>query len=269
MKLIKLKISNKYFLLLILLLANFVLAQEIDFSVADVKDNFITFDEQKLITDLPDDFIAPIALDKNYLKQVIEEKNKKKESAWQYVVQKGETLWDISKKFKVSLTDLLYYNDLSEKSVIRPGDKLVIPGVKPQASINLYVKKYAGKFVLALKEIADIVIPTSGFNWGQKHAVNGTDISAPCGSEVYAANSGIVVESRDGWNNGYGNYIIIKHYNGSYSLYGHLNLRVVEIGEEVKKGQLIGYVGNTGYVIGKNGCHLHFEIRGAANPLLQ
>jgi murein DD-endopeptidase MepM/ murein hydrolase activator NlpD len=86
---------------------------------------------------------------------------------------------------------------------------------------------------------------------------------------VYAANSGTVVESSDGWNGGYGNYIIIKHSNGSYSLYGHLSLRLVSIGDTVDKGELIGYVGNTGYTVGPTGCHLHFEIRGASNPLLK
>jgi murein DD-endopeptidase MepM/ murein hydrolase activator NlpD len=233
----------------------------------------LTFQEKQKIDNLPSDFIFPLSLDKDSLKQMIiekeNEKEKKKNSGWQYVVEKGESLWQISKKFKVSLSDLLYYNDLTENSVIKVGDKLAIPGVKPQATVALQVKKYAGKFVSALSEIAGFAIPTSGFNWGQKHSINGTDISAPCGSEVYSANSGVVVESSDGWNSGYGNYIIIKHQNGSYSLYGHLSLRLVESGDEVEKGELIGYVGNTGYTIGPTGCHLHFEIRGASNPLLK
>jgi len=238
-----------------------------------LKDNFLTSQEKQRINNLPADFIFPLSLDNDLLKQMVTEKEaekeKKKNSGWQYVVKKGENLWQISKKFNVPLKDLLYYNDLTENSVIKAGDKLVIPGVKPQATVATQVKKYAGKFVSALTEIAGFVIPTSGFNWGQKHSINGTDISAPCGSEVYATNSGVVVESSDGWNSGYGNYIIIRHQNGSYSLYGHLSLRLVEIGDEVEKGELIGYVGNTGYTIGPTGCHLHFEIRGASNPLLR
>jgi len=233
----------------------------------------LTFEEKQRIGNFPSDFIFPLSLDKDSLKQIIAEKEtekeKKKNSGWQYVVKKGESLWQISKKFNVPLKDLLYYNDLTENSVIKAGDKLVIPGVKPQATVAVQVKKYAGKFVSALSEIAGFAVPASGFNWGQKHGVNGTDISAPCGSEVYAANSGVVVESSDGWNSGYGNFIIIRHQNGSYSLYGHLSLRLVEIGDEVEKGELIGYVGNTGYTIGPTGCHLHFEIRGTSNPLLK
>jgi murein DD-endopeptidase MepM/ murein hydrolase activator NlpD len=254
-------------------LADFSFAKEFDFSAVDLNRNFLTFPEKPKIDNLSVDFIFPLNLDKDSLRQAIDEinisKEKEKNSSWQYVVKKGESLWQISKKFKIPLNDLLYYNDLTENSVIKAGDKLIIHGVKPQATVALQVKKYAGKFVSALNEIAGFVIPTSGFNWGEKHSINGTDISAPCGSEVYSANSGVVIESSDGWNSGYGNYIIIKHQNGSYSLYGHLSLRLVEIGDEVEKGELIGYVGNTGYTIGPTGCHLHFEIRGASNPLLK
>ena len=218
---------------------------------------------------LQPDFLFPLKLDQESLKNMTEEKEKKNNSGWKYVVKKGETLWQISKKFKVSMKDLLYYNDLTENSIIKAGDKIVIYGIKPQAIIAGPIKQFTGKFVSALKEISNFVVPVSGFNWGRKHGVNGTDIAAPCSSEVYAAQGGIVVESSDGWNNGYGNYIIIRHQNGSYSLYGHLSLRIVEIGDEVKKGELIGYVGNTGYTLGPTGCHLHFEVRGETNPLLK
>ena len=257
-------------LLILFFLINFSLAKEIDFSSIDSQDNFlVSSSSENFHQQVPVDFIFPLALKQEDLKKAVETKEKQKISGWRYVVKKGETLWQISKKFKVSLRDLLYYNDLSENSILKAGDKIIIPGAKPQAIITTKVKQFAGKFVSALTEIQGLVVPVSGFNWGHKHGVNGTDIAAPCGSEVYASNSGIVVESSDGWNNGYGNYIIIKHKNGFYSLYGHLSLRVVETGDEVEKGELIGYVGNTGYTVGPTGCHLHFEIRGASNPLLK
>ncbi|GIW68036.1 MAG: hypothetical protein KatS3mg096_904 [Candidatus Parcubacteria bacterium] len=262
--------QRNFLILLILFLINFSLAKEIDFSLVDNQDNFLVINSQEsFYKQAPADFIFPLSLNQEDLKKMIESQEIKKSTGWNYIVKKGETLWQISKKFKVSLNDLLYYNNLSENSIIKAGDKIVIPGVKPQAVITTQVKKFAGKFVSALKEIGDVLVPVSGFNWGHKHGVNGTDIAAPCGSEVYASNSGLVVESSDGWNSGYGNYIIIKHQNGSYSLYGHLSLRVVEVGDEVEKGELIGYVGNTGYTLGPTGCHLHFEIRGASNPLLK
>ncbi len=256
------------------------MAQSKDFSLNENQKNFLVIKSQEeFYQKMSSDFLFPLKLDQESLKKMIEEKEnskkmveekeKKKSSGWQYVVKKGETLWQISKKFKVPLEDLLYYNGLSENSIIKAGDKIVIPGVKPQAIIGGPVKKFAGKFVSALQEIGNFIVPVSGFNWGKKHSFNGTDISAPCGSEVYAAQSGVVVESSDGWNSGYGNYIIIRHRNGSYSLYGHLSLRLVEVGNEVEKGELIGYVGNTGYTLGPTGCHLHFEVRGGQNPLLK
>jgi murein DD-endopeptidase MepM/ murein hydrolase activator NlpD len=274
-----LKISRYFLIFLIFLLANFSLADNLDFSNVDLSDNFLTVKEKASSTNLPEDFIFPLSLDIAAFKEVSADKNekldknekKKNVNSWQYVVKKGESLWQISKKFKISLNELLTANDLNDKSIVKAGDKIVIPGVKPQANIGVQnlAKEYAGKFVSALKEVSGIVIPTTGFNWGVKHNGNGTDIAAPCSSEVYAANSGTVVESSDGWNGGYGNYIIIKHSNGSYSLYGHLSLRLVSIGDTVDKGELIGYVGNTGYTVGPTGCHLHFEIRGASNPLLK
>ena len=254
----------------IFFLGSFVLAQTVDFSFKEEQANFlIAKNKVEFSQTLPVDFLFPLKFDKESLKQAIDEKEKKKAASWKYVVKKGETLWQISKKFKVSISDLLYYNDINENSIIKAGDEIVIPGVKPQAVLAKPVKTWSGKFVSALKEIDNFVVPTSGFNWGIKHSLNGTDIAAPCSSEVYAAQSGTVVESRDGWNSGYGNYIIIRHQNGIYSLYGHLSLRLVEIGDIVEKGELIGYVGNTGYTLGPTGCHLHFEVRGGVNPLLK
>ncbi len=232
------------------------------FYVADEeKENIVSFS----------DFIFPLV---NYEQEDFDELKRKleieKKPKWTYVVQKGDSLWSISRKFKVPLQDLFLANGLNENSLIKVGDKIVIPGIKPQALRGIQpVRQLAGKFVSALKEIGELVIPVSGFNWGQKHSHNGSDIAAPCGEPVYAANTGIVIESSDGWNSGYGNYIILQHEGGYYTLYGHLSLRVVEVGEKVKKGQLIGYVGNTGYTLGETGCHLHFEVRGKTNPLLR
>ena len=251
-----------------IVLISFVRAENLDYSSYDGQNNFLLPQIGNKETFLSSDFIFPLA---NYNKENVDKfVSKANKKTWTYVVKKGDTLLSISKKFKVPLNDILVFNDLKENSIIKAGDKLVIPGVKPQATIGVaQIKEFAGKFVSALKEIGNFVIPTTGFNWGQKHSFNGTDIAAPCGTEVFAANAGEVVESRDGWNSGYGNYIIIRHKDGSYTLYGHLQMRVVEIGDYVEKGELIGYVGNTGYTIGPTGCHLHFEVRGSANPLLK
>jgi len=258
---------------------------ENDFSCFEKKENFLqaknikayTAGDSKIITQ---DFIFPLRFDEENklqaLKQEIEKgevKNKdsdKSKSGFKYVVKKGENIWLISKKFKVPVKDILAYNGLNEKAKIKAGDKIFIPGVTAQASLKISsASNFKGKFVSALTQVGGLLVPVSGLNWGNKHGQNGTDIAASCGQEVFATKGGTVVESQDGWNGGYGSYIIIHHGGGVYSLYGHLSLRLVEVGEKVSQGQLIGYVGNTGYTVGETGCHLHFEIRGRSNPLLQ
>jgi murein DD-endopeptidase MepM/ murein hydrolase activator NlpD len=250
---------------------SFVLAEDLDLSSVSDEKIFLSSELFEIENQDLKDFIFPLKIDQENLKVFVTEREKeKKKSGWHYIVKKGENLWEISKKFKVPLDKLLEVNNLTEKSVVKAGEKLVIPGVQPKAIIGIErPKNLGGKFVSALREIENIAVPVSGFNWGIKHGSNATDIAAPCGEEVYAASDGIVIESIDGWNGGYGNYILIKHNNGTYSLYGHLSLRAVEVGEKVRKGELIGYVGNTGHVLGPTGCHLHFEIRGGVNPLLR
>ena len=85
----------------------------------------------------------------------------------------------------------------------------------------------------------------------------GTDIGASYGSAIYAADSGTVVRSSDGWNGGWGNYVMINHGNGMQTLYAHMSSRAVSVGQTVSRGQTIGYVGSTGM---STGPHLHFEM---------
>lgn len=85
----------------------------------------------------------------------------------------------------------------------------------------------------------------------------GTDIGVPQGVEIHAAQSGVVTLSR--YNSSYGNYCIISHGSGYATLYAHQSqLPLVKVGDTVEKGQVIGYVGNTG---NSYGAHLHFELR--------
>ncbi|MCL5004850.1 MAG: M23 family metallopeptidase [Patescibacteria group bacterium] len=111
--------------------------------------------------------------------------------------------------------------------------------------------------------------PTIGWNWGQLHAFNAVDIANRCGTPIYAAREGIIIEAvnDDSWNNGYGNSITIEHPNSIETLYAHLEKAEAQIGQYVKEKELIGYMGSTGNTYGPTGCHLHFEIHGAENPL--
>lgn len=111
-------------------------------------------------------------------------------------------------------------------------------------------------------------MPTTGWNWGRLHNQNAVDVANNCGTPIYAAAEGLITESAsDGWNSGYGKYIKIKHPNNTETLYSHNNENVILAGQYVEQGDLIAYMGNTGNTHGPTGCHLHFEVRGAKNPL--
>ena len=84
---------------------------------------------------------------------------------------------------------------------------------------------------------------------------SGIDIANYYGAPVYAAASGYVQQS--GWYGGYGRYIRISHDFGLQTAYAHMSSLVVSAGTYVKKGQIIGYVGSSGY---STGPHLHFEV---------
>jgi len=97
------------------------------------------------------------------------------------------------------------------------------------------------------------------------HGYNGVDLGAAEGTPFMASAPGEVIVARaSGWNGGYGQYIVIRHDNGTQTLYAHASGIVVGIGQRVVQGQVIGYVGSTGR---STGPHLHFEIRGGPrNP---
>lgn len=93
-----------------------------------------------------------------------------------------------------------------------------------------------------------------GFRWGKNH--NGIDIAHNIGDPIYSAFNGVVKECT--CETGYGNKILIQHDDGIQTLYGHLSEFCVKAGDVVKKGDLIGKVGNTER---STGSHLHFEVR--------
>lgn len=84
---------------------------------------------------------------------------------------------------------------------------------------------------------------------------NGIDIGAPLGTNVYASDGGVVVTSQK--SESYGNYVMIAHGNGRYTLYAHLDVRYVSVDDVVSQGDVIGLCGSTGY---STGPHIHFEV---------
>lgn len=87
----------------------------------------------------------------------------------------------------------------------------------------------------------------------------GIDFHAASGTSVHAVGAGTVVEA--GWGGAYGNNVVIKHNDGTYTQYGHMSSLGVSVGEQVTPGQQIGLSGSTG---NSSGPHLHFEARTGA-----
>ena len=89
-----------------------------------------------------------------------------------------------------------------------------------------------------------------GYDWHP-----GVDIAVDFGEPVYASAMGTVEVA--GWNGGYGRYVRIDHGNGYETAYGHMSGIAVAPGQSVRKGEIIGFVGSSGY---STGPHVHFEV---------
>ena len=108
---------------------------------------------------------------------------------------------------------------------------------------------------------------TSSYGW-REHPVHGdtrfhagNDYAGPTGDPFWSAGDGVVVSA--GWRGGYGNAIVIDHGNGLATLYAHASALHVRAGQDVRRGQVIGDIGSTGY---STGPHLHFEVRQDGEP---
>jgi len=99
---------------------------------------------------------------------------------------------------------------------------------------------------------------TQGLHW-----YNAIDIGNKCGSPIYAAAEGQI--QKTGWTAIGGAYVRILHPNGVVTYYGHLSKILAAAGQKVSQGAMIGYMGQTGEKA--TGCHLHFDVIFAQNPL--
>lgn len=91
----------------------------------------------------------------------------------------------------------------------------------------------------------------------------GMDFTAPRGTPIYATGDGKIIQA-DAKNRGYGNHVRIDHGYGYVTLYAHMSKFNCKVGQKVKRGDVIGYVGNTGKSVGP---HCHYEVRKNGNPI--
>lgn len=186
-------------------------------------------------------------------------------SGVQHEIKKGDTLASLAKKYKADADEIARYNSLNSSSQLAIGDTIIIPdgmlAVAPTSSGVTNPTRGTGGPVYEGYYLRPVL---GGRKTQGLHGYNGVDLGAPKGTPVLAAAGGQVIVSRNyGYNGGYGNYIVVSHPNGTQTLYSHLSKNLVFEGYTVAKGQVIGEVGSTGK---STGPHLHFEVRGAANP---
>lgn len=182
-------------------------------------------------------------------------------SGVKHVVKSGDTIQSLSKKYKADADDILSFNELMADAKLATGEIVIIPdGVINVSSTNtLRIGKQqsliSGYFMRPLR---------GGVKSQGIHGYNGIDIAAPVGTPILASADGTVILARtSGYNGGYGLYVVIRHDNGTQTLYAHMSKVNVTSGQKVSQGEIIGAVGNTGR---STGPHIHFEVRGARNP---
>lgn len=177
-----------------------------------------------------------------------------------HVVKNGDTISGISQTYKAQPENIIAYNDLANQADIYLGDILIVPGgVMP---------KKASPIINNQIPLADnyFIFPTQGRVTQGLHYYNAIDVANSCGTAVYAAASGVVQRAvyNNAWNLGMGNHVTILHSNGTVTYYGHFQSIFVKPGDKVTTGDRIGLMGRTGKA---TGCHVHFQVLGAKNPL--
>jgi len=191
-------------------------------------------------------------------------------SGVRHIVKQGDTVSSVAKKYQAVIQEIIAFNNLSNESDIIVGQELIIPDGQLSSATSIAMSNGLKPMTIDISswpnEASFFAYPTSGgWNKGILHYYNAIDIINSCGSPIYASADGIIVEAKKGWNLGYGNYVKIQHFNGTLTVYGHLGEIYVKNGDRVTQGQTLGTMSDTGNA---NGCHLHFEIRGAQNPFV-
>lgn len=183
-----------------------------------------------------------------------------------YTVQPGDSLWELASRYDFSLEDLLASNpQVDNPGHLQIGQVLILPatgGAEPAVAATISPVPGLGD-AFAWPVFAPLSSPF-GPRGGRNH--NGIDLAAQMGDPIKAARDGDVILA--GTVSGYGETIILRHQDGTRTLYAHCSRLLVQSGERVRQNEVIALVGSTGR---STGPHLHFEIivnNKAHDPLL-
>lgn len=177
-------------------------------------------------------------------------------------VARGDTLWDIAKRYNTTVATLMSANELSSQT-LKAGQVLRIvsssdivrasptPATAPVGAAMLWPLHGPVTSKFGYRQLR-----ISGTNFH-----TGLDIDGDTGDPIVSATTGVVTYS--GWRSGYGNLVVVHSEDAEY-YYGHASELLVGVGEVVSAGQLIAKVGSTGR---STGSHLHFEIRVDGAPV--
>ena len=176
-----------------------------------------------------------------------------------YVYVEGQPqIQKVSKAYGVSLDDLKRANP---DKTMQGGEWIFVPSqvgimsfLRETEAIEDYSDLGTGRFMWPVPQFYK-VSSSFGSRWGRHH--DGIDIPAPKGTHIVASDGGVVIYSDNGIR-GYGNMIVVAHEGEIFTVYAHNQKNLVDKGDKVRKGMVIGHVGNTGR---STGAHLHFEIR--------
>ncbi len=154
-----------------------------------------------------------------------------------------ETQKRISKLQRLLVAQSKSYEEVFNQAKTQDEMLQSLPAIQPVSNKDL--RRLASGFGMRIHPIYKIA---------KMHT--GLDFTADIGTEIYATGDGIV-EAVDSKLSGYGHHVVIQHGFGYETLYAHMSRVAVRPGEKVKRGQVIGYVGNTGT---STGPHLHYEV---------
>jgi len=150
----------------------------------------------------------------------------------------------------------------STTTIKEPVKKKIVQGIKTPTGGTITISS-DGNWVWPTNT-PYVITSEYGYRWRKFH--NAIDISGTgYGSPIYAAKAGKVILSK--YHSEFGNYIIIEHEDNIYTLYSHNAKNFAKVGQTVEAGQIIATMGNTGYVVGVTGTHLHFAVY-VGNPNL-